>query len=85
MWKTVIDLFHRGYALWDRMNKVEERLDGVCKEQGHLKEQVERLAQEAQRDRENATHEREKLHLQLENALLKFERRLPPAKPAKGK
>jgi hypothetical protein len=28
--------------------------------------------------KENETHEREKLVLRLENALLRFERRLPP-------
>lgn len=36
------------------------------------------------RDRENATHEREKLLLRLENALLRFERRLPPGSSAPG-
>ena len=39
---------------------------------------------EQQRDRENATHEREKLLLRLENALLRFERRLPPGSSTSG-
>jgi chromosome segregation ATPase len=39
---------------------------------------VRQLKYEQQRDREKATHEREKLLLRLENALLRFERRLPP-------
>jgi hypothetical protein len=39
---------------------------------------VRQIKYEQQRDRENATHEREKLLLRLENALLRFERRLPP-------
>jgi hypothetical protein len=39
---------------------------------------VRQLKYEQQRDRENATHEQEKLLLRLENALLRFERRLPP-------
>jgi hypothetical protein len=43
-----------------------------------LIEIVRQLKYEQQRDRENATHEREKLVLRLENALLRFERRLPP-------
>jgi hypothetical protein len=43
-----------------------------------LVEIVRQLKYEQQRDRENATHEREKLLLRLENALLRFERRLPP-------
>ena len=35
------------------------------------------LKYEQQRDRENATHEREKRFLRLENAQLRFEQRLP--------
>jgi hypothetical protein len=45
---------------------------------------VRHLKFEQQRDRENATHEREKLLLRLENALLRFERRLPPGSPPPG-
>jgi hypothetical protein len=45
---------------------------------------VRQLEYEQQRDRENATHEREKLLLRLENALLRFERRLPPGSTASG-
>jgi len=45
---------------------------------------VRQLKYEQQRDRENATHEREKLLLRLENALLRFERRLPPGGAASG-
>ena len=47
-----------------------------------LVEIVRQLKYEQQRDRENATHEREKLLLPLENALLRFERRLPPGSAA---
>lgn len=46
---------------------------------------VRQLKYEQQRDRENATHEQEKLLLRLENALLRFERRLPsPGSTAAG-
>ena len=38
---------------------------------------VQRLAYELDRQRENETHEREKLALQLENILLRAERGLP--------
>jgi len=37
---------------------------------------VQGLAFEVRRNKENETHEREKLLLKLENAMLKFERRL---------
>jgi hypothetical protein len=45
---------------------------------------IRHLKFEQQRDRENATHEREKLLLRLENALLRFERRLPSGSPPSG-
>ncbi|HXH11755.1 MAG TPA: hypothetical protein VNP04_18580 [Alphaproteobacteria bacterium] len=45
---------------------------------------VRQLKYEQQRDRENATHGREKLLLRVENALLRFERRLPPGSSAAG-
>ena len=41
---------------------------------------VERLAYEIHRVSDKEGHEREQLALRLENELLKFERRLPPAK-----
>jgi hypothetical protein len=49
-----------------------------------LIEIVRQLKYEQHRDRENTTHEREKLLLRLENALLRFERRLPPVSSASG-
>ena len=47
-----------------------------------LIEIVRQLKYEQQRDHENAAREREKLLLRLENALLRFERRLPPGSAA---
>ena len=46
-----------------------------------LSKRLELLAFEVQRLKENEMHEREKMVLRLENALLRFERRLPPARP----
>jgi hypothetical protein len=46
---------------------------------------IRHLKFEPQRDRENATHEREKLLLRVENALLRFERRLPPGSSPSGR
>jgi hypothetical protein len=42
---------------------------------------VQHLAYEIRRVDNDAGHEREKLILRLENTLLRFERRLPPAPP----
>ena len=41
---------------------------------------VQEMAFEVRRNKENETHEREKLVLKLENAMLKFERRLTSGK-----
>jgi len=42
--------------------------------------EVRRVSEKVDRASENEAHEREKLALRLQNELLKFERRLPPAK-----
>ena len=41
---------------------------------------LERLAYELQRVADNDAHKRRLIALQLENTLLKFERRLPPGR-----
>jgi hypothetical protein len=46
---------------------------------------LEPLAYEIHRVGEKDEHERERLILRLENELLKFERRLPPAKSEESK
>jgi hypothetical protein len=42
---------------------------------------IHRLALEMRHDRETAARDRENQMLRLENALLRFERRLPPGPP----
>lgn len=76
MWKKLLDYFTHLLALAEatRENKVE--IKEIRRELDDLAVAVRLLAQ-AQR------HETEKLTLQLENELLKFERRLPPAKHGK--
>jgi hypothetical protein len=44
---------------------------------------LRRLAAEVERINQRETFEREKMFLQLENALLRFERRLPPPRSSK--
>ena len=85
MLRGVLDFIRRVFMLWKRLDKAEEELAHLREERDRLVRLNERIFFELQRDRENAAHEREKLLLQLENALLKFERRLPPEKSAKGK
>ena len=85
MWRSVVDFIRRAFTLWNRLDSLEERLAKLSEAHQELHDVVERLVFEQQRDRETATHEREKLVLQLEVMMLKFERRLPPAKPTKDK
>ena len=71
----------------DREHAIVEREKVAQLEQklARLNDTITRLECELQRDRDNAAHQRVNLQLLLENTLLKFERRLPPAKPAKDK
>jgi hypothetical protein len=64
-------------------HQTEQNTDDIRDLRQELKEltaAVQVLAFEVRRNQENDTHEREKMLLRLENALLKFERRLPPGK-----
>ena len=49
-----------------------------------MADKLEKLAFEVQRINDREKLEREKLVLQLENALLRIERRLPPGKSSKN-
>ncbi|MBI2928954.1 MAG: hypothetical protein HYY24_25095 [Verrucomicrobia bacterium] len=58
-------------------------MEGLQHRVEDLTERVLVLASEIQRISEREQHEREKLLLRVENALLKFERQLPPTKEPK--
>jgi archaellum component FlaC len=60
----------------DDIEKLQTRVED-------LTQKVQALTFEFERFREEERHEREKLMLRIENALLKFERQLPPAKEPK--
>ena len=85
MLRGLLDFLTRIFALWTRFNKLEKEFAALRADHDRLNDLVERLVFEMQRDRENAAHQRVNLQLLLENTLLKFERRLPPAKPPKDK
>ena len=68
------------------LRDVEQNKEAIAtlKEQlAETNELVRAVAIEVQRNKETEQHEREKLVLRLENALLRFERLLPPAKAQK--
>jgi chromosome segregation ATPase len=64
-----------------RANK--EAIADLRAEVDQLASAVERISFELRSIREEERHEREKLLLRMENALLKFECQLPPAKGPK--
>lgn len=62
----------------DDVKNLEQRLDDT-------NETLRQFAHELQRSREHEQHEREKLMLRLDNALLRFERMLPLGRGKKRK
>ena len=73
-------LYEVGKRLLDLTRDTESNkagLDELRQVVNSLSTAVRELAFEVRRIRENETHEREKMALRLENALLHFERRLP--------
>lgn len=79
MWKQVFDLMKRVVMLTQDVERQRNDMKDVRRELKELAAIVERLMFELQRQKENEAHEREKLELRLENALLRA-RQLPPTK-----
>jgi len=80
MWKKLLELFRAQVFLARDVQENKEKIARLRQEFDDLSGLVVRLQFEIQSLREEERHEREKLMLRLENALLKFERQLPPAK-----
>ena len=80
MWKKLLELFRAQVFLSRDVQENKEKIARLRQEFDDLSGLVVRLQFEIQSLREEERHEREKLMLRLENALLKFERQLPPAK-----
>lgn len=75
MWKQLFDLAKQITFLAQDTQKNKESIKELQNQMEELTETVRQIAYEMRRDRENATHEREKLLLRLEVALLRSERR----------
>lgn len=80
MWKKLYEVLARLFTLTQKVERHDKEIAEMRRELRDLTAAVQRLAYEVQRVSERETHEREKLELRLENHLLRFERRLPPAK-----
>ena len=83
MWKKLLELFRAQVFLSRDVQENKEKIARLRQEFDDLSGLVVRLQFEIQSLREEQRHERETLMLRLENALLKFERQLPPAKEPK--
>jgi len=80
MWKQILELAKRLFMLAEDTKRNRDEIRELREEVRRLTGVVERLAYEIHRVGDKEGHEREQLALRLENELLKFERRLPPAK-----
>ena len=87
MWKKLLELFRSQVFLARDVQENKENIARLRQEFDELSGLVQRMQYELSGDihglREEERHEREKLVLRLENALLKFERQLPPPKDGK--
>jgi hypothetical protein len=85
MWKDILEFGKRVLALTRKVEQHDDRIRELGQEINKLNARVDLLAEvtqrllfELERDRDIAARERENLLLRLENAMLRFERRLPP-------
>lgn len=80
MWKQILELAKRLFMLAEDTKRNRDEIKELREEVRRLGSAVERLAYEIRRVGDKEQHEREQLRLRLDNELLKFERKLPPAK-----
>jgi hypothetical protein len=80
MWKELFSLFRQLLTLAQDTDRNKTENEKLREELDELTQFVHGMAHELRRATEHEAHEREKLALRLENALLRFERRLPGGK-----
>ena len=83
MLKQLFEYIHKLFFLAHEVQQNRKELDELRRSVEELAETMRQQTFDIQRISEREQHEREKLMLRLENALLKFERQLPPAKESK--
>ena len=83
MWKKLLAYFTHLLTLADATERNRAEIKDIHQELRNLTATVQSLYHEQQSLRSDQRHEMEKLALRLENELLRFERRLPPAKHGK--
>lgn len=83
MLKQVVDAVRQMLFLLRDVEQNKEAIATLKEQLAETNQVVRQLAVEVRRNKETEQHEREKLILRLENALLRFERQLPPSKDRK--
>jgi chromosome segregation ATPase len=78
--KKLFELVRTSRAHDERINKLTSDVASLTRRFDELAEEVRELSFEMRQDRESRARERELRRLQPENVLLRFERRLPPAR-----
>ena len=78
MFKEIFDSVQKLLLLAHETKRNRDDVDDLYTRVERLGDKVQALAYEIQRINEREQHEREKFRLQVENALLRFERLLPP-------
>jgi uncharacterized protein YoxC len=77
MWAKILDLARILFTFSEGLQQNRADIKELQQELRDLTSAVQQLANEIRRVAENDSHEREKLGLQIENEMLRFERRLP--------
>ncbi len=80
MWQKPSDLARTLFTFGETLQQNRADIKELQREVRQLSMALQLLARYVQHGRESEKQEREKMILQLENQLLKFERRLPPGK-----
>ena len=80
MWKQIFTLAKQLIGLAQDTAQNKKRIQELQNEVDQLADKMQWVIFELRRLAEHDASEREKLVLRLENALLRFERRLPPAR-----
>ena len=78
MFQQFLDLVRSVIFLMQKTDQNTQDINALQHGLEELTKKVDELALELRHQRETERHEREKLMLQLENVLLRFERRFPP-------
>jgi septal ring factor EnvC (AmiA/AmiB activator) len=86
MWRKLVELARQVVSLYSQMKRQAERTNELAEEVEFLRADVKELSARVgrieilleEREKREAT-ERENLRLQLENLLLRYQRRLPPS------